>query len=96
MPDKKEHDRSKITFDVDETADMLKVHRNTVLQLAEKGKLPGAKIGRAWVFVVDDLVKWLRLEVERQRHQRLDSKTQLRTGGGRRRPPPTLPNLPET
>lgn len=54
------------TFDVDECAAFLKVHSNTVLELAAKGELPGAKIGRAWIFVEDDVVDYLRAKVREQ------------------------------
>ena len=95
MPQPKTHDRSKITYDADEAADMLKVHRSTVLELAESGKLPGTKVGRAWVFLVDDLVRWLReqIEADRRRRQGSDPEAPRRTGGGRRREPPELPDL---
>jgi excisionase family DNA binding protein len=60
------------TLDVDETADFLKVDRTTVLNLAGTGGLPGAKIGRAWVFLLDDLVDYLRGEVRQQQRERQD------------------------
>lgn len=92
---KKQHDRSKLSFDADEAADFLKIHRNTVLELAEKGELPGAKIGRAWVFVTDDLVEWLRLQVKQQQsNNRGDESPPQRQGGGKRQPLPQLPDLP--
>lgn len=95
MASNKIHDRNKVTYDADEAADMLKIHRKSVLELAERGELPGAKIGRAWVFVVDDLVEWLRNQTDLQRRQRIESKLEPRVGGGRRREPPKLPDIPE-
>ena len=58
------------TFDIDECADFLKVDRNTALKLAQQGDLPGAKIGRAWVFLEDDMVEYLRVRVRQQMTER--------------------------
>ena len=91
------HDRSKVTFDADEAADMLKVHRNTVLELAESGELPGTKVGRAWVFLVDDLIEWLRKQIAadiKKRRGAEGTEVPKRRGGGRRRELPELPELP--
>ena len=54
------------TFDLIECAMFLKVHPNTVLQLAASGELPGAKVGRAWVFIEDDVADYLRCRVQEQ------------------------------
>jgi len=58
------------TLDIDECAEFLKVDRSTALRLAGGGELPGAKIGRAWVFLLDDLVEYLRTQVRSQARQR--------------------------
>jgi excisionase family DNA binding protein len=58
------------TLDIDECADFLKVDKSTALKLASTGELPGARIGRAWVFLLDDLTDYLRNEVRRQRAER--------------------------
>jgi excisionase family DNA binding protein len=58
------------TFDIDECADFLKVDRNTALKLAQQGDLPGARIGRAWVFLEDDIVEYLRVRVRQQMTER--------------------------
>lgn len=52
------------TFDLLECADFLKVDRNKVLSLAGSGELLGAKIGRAWVFLEDDVVAYLRKQIQ--------------------------------
>jgi hypothetical protein len=54
------------TFDLIECADFLKVDRNTAMKLAGTGELPGAKIGRAWVFLEDDVVSFLRKKSQEQ------------------------------
>lgn len=94
MLERKEHVKGKVTFDVDEAADMLKVHRNTVLKLAEKGDLPAAKIGRAWVFIVENLVTWLKNTTNDQVKERKElHSAPKRSGGGRRQEPPRLPDI---
>ena len=52
--------RSLKTYDINEAADFLKVDRSTALDLAGNGTLPGAKVGRAWVFLEQDLADYVR------------------------------------
>jgi hypothetical protein len=59
------------TFDLIECAEFLKVDRNTAMKLAGTGELPGAKIGRAWVFLEDDVVAFLRKKTQEQSLLRL-------------------------
>lgn len=59
------------TYDLIECADLLKVDRNTILKIAATGELPGAKIGRAWVFLEDDVLSFLRKKVQEQSNARL-------------------------
>jgi excisionase family DNA binding protein len=63
------------TFDLEECADYLKVNPTTVQGLAAQGKIPGAKIGRAWVFMEEDVADYLREQIRIQTRQR-----QLREG----------------
>ncbi len=41
-------------------AHFLRIHPEELRQRAKAGRVPGAKIGRAWVFLEDDLVAYLR------------------------------------
>lgn len=59
------------TFDIIECADFLKVDRTTILKLAGAGEIPGAKIGRSWVFLEDDIVSFLRKKAQEQANTRL-------------------------
>lgn len=94
------------TLDLIECAAFLKIDRTTALALAGRGDLPGAKVGRAWVFLEDELAEWLRQQIAAQRRQRqaeatqyatipLDSPTSVRplARRSRRRPLPELPDL---
>jgi excisionase family DNA binding protein len=91
-----------ITLDLNEAANFLKISETTAQEMAASGELPGAKIGRAWVFLADDLVAWLREQVKSQRRERAvrcetaaDIPVPHRiTRKERRRKPPELPELP--
>ena len=48
------------TLSAHEAAEFLKIHRITLLRRARIGEIPGAKIGRAWVFLKVDLMAYLR------------------------------------
>lgn len=61
------------TLDLEECAEFLKVNRTTALEMAACGALPGAKVGRAWVFLLDDLVEYLRGLVRAQQQERLSA-----------------------
>jgi hypothetical protein len=44
------------TFDLKQAADFLKVHPETMRQMAKDRTVAGAKIGRRWVFIKEHLV----------------------------------------
>ena len=48
------------TLNLIEASAFLKMHAEEVRQRAKAGKLPGAKLGKRWVFLEDDLVEYLR------------------------------------
>jgi len=48
------------TLDLSEAAAFLKMHPEEVRRRAKLGLIPGAKAGRAWVFIDEDLAAWLR------------------------------------
>ncbi len=50
------------TFNVQEAADFLKIHPVTLCSKAATGQIPGARIGKRWVFVKDDLLKHIRAQ----------------------------------
>lgn len=58
------------TYGVDECGEFLKVDRTTVLKLAGDGILPGAKIGRSWVFLEDELIEYVRKQTYSQMRAR--------------------------
>ena len=44
------------TFDLQQAADLLRIHPVTLQAKAKGGEIPGAKIGTCWVFVDVDLI----------------------------------------
>lgn len=50
------------TLTLTEAADVLKTHPDTVADCIAHRGLPAAKIGRAWVLVLDDVIGWLRTQ----------------------------------
>ncbi|HXK28004.1 MAG TPA: helix-turn-helix domain-containing protein [Candidatus Binatia bacterium] len=48
------------TLTLPEAASFLKMHPEEVRRRARMGVVPGAKAGRRWVFIEDDLVSYLR------------------------------------
>ena len=48
------------TLSLIEAANFLKMHAEEVRRRAKSGRLPGAKLGKRWVFILDDLVEYIR------------------------------------
>jgi excisionase family DNA binding protein len=48
------------TLSLQEAARFLRVHPEELRQRAKAGIIPGAKVGRAWVFIDEDLAHYLR------------------------------------
>ena len=85
------------TFDIDECAEFLKIDSTTVSEMAGMGELPGARIGRGWVFLEEDLVEYLRTQVRAQRRERQSTRFEKQQGEGGNTDQDNLtsfPNLP--
>lgn len=48
------------TYNLQQAADFLGLHQQTVRQRVLLGEIPGAKVGRCWMFLIEDLVSYLR------------------------------------
>ncbi|UJP05126.1 MAG: helix-turn-helix domain-containing protein [Nitrosomonas sp.] len=48
------------TLNLDEAAQFLKLHPEEVRRRAKAGIIPGAKLGKRWVFIEDDLAAYMR------------------------------------
>lgn len=91
------------TLDVHQAAAMLHADEETVLNLARCGELPGAKIGRSWVFLHSDILDFLRLRIQADTAQRRQAAVapqhpaavaMPRQPARRRTRLPALPDLP--
>lgn len=86
------------TLNLEECAELLKVTPSTAGDLACRGILPGAKIGRAWVFLEADVLNYLREQVKTQTARRSQAMEPLgifiAPAGRRRKPLPRLPEMP--
>lgn len=69
------------TLDRLQAAKLLNCSTAHLLRLTRSGSIPGAKVGRGWVFIEQDLLDWLR--------QQMKPKTAPRpVGRPRKRQPP--------
>lgn len=48
------------TLDLKQAAEFLKMHPEEIRRRARLGQLPGAKAGKRWVFIEEDLAAYLR------------------------------------
>jgi hypothetical protein len=48
------------TFNLVEAAEFVKMHPQTLEAKARAGEAPGAKMGKCWVFIDEDLAGWIR------------------------------------
>lgn len=62
---------TKPTCDLQEAADLLKVHPKTVQDLIRDGVLPAAKVGRSWVMMTKDVLAHLENTIVRQTAERM-------------------------
>lgn len=52
-----------------EASRYLKVHKATIYKLAQRGKLPGFKVGKVWRFKKDKIDAWLERDYDKN-HER--------------------------
>lgn len=74
---------SEESFGVEEAGAFLNICRNSVLKLADSGELPGAKIGKEWVFLKSDVVDYLKRQIRAQsaaRRARFEADTLIEKG----------------
>ena len=54
------------TLNLPEAAGLLRMHAESLCQKTRQGRIPGAKIGKRWVFLEEDLVQYLRSQYPSQ------------------------------
>lgn len=85
-----------ITAGLEEAAAMLRISVDAMRDFAAEGVIPGAKIGKEWVFLESGLIKYLEDEIEKQTNQRRGKKpgrvptAYARTVRHKPAPPPAL------
>lgn len=94
------------TLNVTQAAAMLFADTDTVLLLARQGALPGAKIGKCWVFLREDILDFLRRRIRQdtdERRRQLEQPSMpmaelvpVARRGRRRSALPALPDLAST
>jgi excisionase family DNA binding protein len=57
------------TFNLEEAAEFLHLHPDTLQQMAKHGEIPAAKPGKRWIFIEEDLVDWIRERYRRDKTQ---------------------------
>ena len=48
------------TLGLQEAAALVRLHKNTLQDMAKSGRIPGAKVGRRWLFIEADLIDYIR------------------------------------
>ena len=89
------------TLHIAEAAALLHADAETVMQFARRGELPGARIGRSWVFLREDVIAFLKAKIATEteaRRRRSETVPALAvaiavSAGRRRRELPRLPDL---
>ncbi len=59
-----------VTLSADEVANLLHCSTKTVLEKAGLGEIPGAKVGKSWLFRLHDIEAYLNEEIDRQTQAR--------------------------
>jgi len=59
------------TVDVNQAADLMKVHPKTVKEVIASGAIPAARIGRAYVMMTRDVVNYVDKMVSQQTAERM-------------------------
>lgn len=90
------------THTVESAAELLATDATTVRALIDEGRIPAAKIGRAWVMMEDDLQDYLTARIREQTAERLERaangqriRAQSEVSSTRRYRGRKLPVLPE-
>ena len=68
------------TLNLTEAAAVLKVHENRVMEWASTGIIPAAKLGRAWVFIDEDLIAFVKKQIKEQTSTRAVPRDRYRAG----------------
>lgn len=82
-----------MTLDVNQAAEMMKVHPKTVTDLIASGAIPAAKIGRSWVMLTSDVLNHIDNMISQQTAQRMGASQRGRRATRAARPGPSREDL---
>jgi excisionase family DNA binding protein len=68
------------TVDVRGAADLMKVHPKTVLDLTGAGALPAGRVGRAYVLLTRDVMRFIEQQVVSQTAERMEGLKRRKRG----------------
>ena len=68
------------TLGLQDAAKLVRVHQNTLRALAAAGDVPGAKMGRSWLFIETDLLAHVRSRYAEKAPCRSTSKPAVKIG----------------
>jgi len=72
------------TLSLSAAAERMHIHENTMMKLIASGAIPAAKIGRAWVMLEADVMRYIEQQVIHQTAERMGTpmhKPRRRNGG---------------
>jgi len=70
-----------IWLDLDGLEDYLKIPKSTLYLLAQQGRLPGHKIGRAWRFDQDEVDEWIKSGGSKPRTEESSNRDTVKRSG---------------
>jgi excisionase family DNA binding protein len=70
-----------IWLDLDGLEAYLKIPKSTLYLLAQQGRLPGHKIGRAWRFDQDEVDEWVKAGGSKPRKQEISNSDREKRSG---------------
>ena len=65
-----------------EAAGLVRLHKNTLQERVKAGLIPGAKIGRSWVFLESDLIAYIRSQYPTEKTSCLSTNKRAAPSGG--------------
>lgn len=69
------------TLGIEEASAFLKIHPDTLSAMAKAKEIPGAKIGRRWVFIKSDLIEHIRSKYQVEEKPKCHSLSEVLSTG---------------
>ena len=75
------------TLGINEASKLLRLHPVTLSRRAKSGEIPAAKLGKEWVFILDDLLEYIRVKYKTRALQGERKETQCHFTNAKTLPP---------